>query len=338
MRLWSYVAKRLGLAVITLLGVIVAVFIMTRILPGDPAVVMAGNNATPAVLQSLRKEMGLDRPLPVQLGSYMVDVLHGNLGVSSQTGHPVLQDLLQRLPATVELSLYSLLVALLLGIPIGAMAAVHSGRWIDRVAQQIAILGASTPIFWLGIVLIFIFYVKLGIAPEPVGRLGTGVQSPPTITGLYTIDGVLTLHWSAFASAAGHLVLPVLVLGFVIMAPLIKMSRAAMSAVLDTDFIQADYSFGLPQRRIIWQDALKNTMIALLTVVGIVLGYLMAGNVIVETIFAWPGIGLYAWNGITSSDYMAIQGFVLVVAIMYVLINLIVDILYMVIDPRVRLA
>jgi ABC-type dipeptide/oligopeptide/nickel transport system permease component len=337
MGLRFYIAKRLGLAVITLLGVIVAVFVMTHILPGDPAAVMAGGHATPAVLQALRKDMGLDQPLPVQLVTYIGNLLHGDMGTSTATGHSVLQDLLQRLPATVELSLYSLLIAVLISIPLGVAAAVNRGGWIDRAVQQVAILGASTPLFWLGVVLIYIFYVKLGIAPSPVGRLATGVQAPKTITGFYTIDGLLTLNRSAFASAAGHLLLPVISLTFVVMAPLIKMARDAMSAVLDSDFIQADYSFGLPQRQIIWQDGLKNTMISLLTVVGIVLGYLMAGNVIVETIFSWPGIGLYAWNGINSGDYMATQGFVLLVAVIYVLLNLVIDILYMVIDPRVRL-
>jgi peptide/nickel transport system permease protein len=318
--------------------VVVAVFVMTRILPGDPAAVMAGGHATPAVLQALRKQMGLDQPLPVQLWTYVVNLLHGDLGTSVVTGHAVLQDLLQRLPATIELSLYSLLIAILVSIPLGVAAAVNRGGWIDRAVQQVAILGASTPLFWLGVVLIFIFYVKLGIAPSPVGRLATGVQPPPTITGLYTIDSILTLNGSALASAAGHLVLPVVALSFVVMAPLIKMARDSMSAVLDSDFIQADYSFGLPPRQIIWQDGLKNTLISLLTVVGIVLGYLMAGNVIVETIFSWPGIGQYAWNGINSADYMAVQGFVLVVAIIYVGMNLVIDLLYMFIDPRVRLA
>jgi peptide/nickel transport system permease protein len=338
MRLWSYLAKRLALAVLTLFGVIVAVFVLTRILPGDPALVIAGNNATPQVLQALRHDMGLDRPLPVQLVSYIGNVLHGDLGSSTQTGHPVLSDLAQRLPATIELSLYSLALAVIIGLPIGVLAAVRVGGWIDRIAQPIAVLGASTPLFWLGIVMIFVFYYKLGFAPEPVGRLSMEVDPPANITGLYTIDALLTANWPAFGSAAGHLVLPVISLGFVIMAPLIKMSRAAMITVLESDFIQADYSFGLPHWRIVWQDALKSTLISLLTVFGIILGYLLAGNVIVETIFSWPGIGQYAWNGITGSDYMAIQGFVLLVAIIYVLMNTLIDILYMVIDPRVRLA
>jgi peptide/nickel transport system permease protein len=337
MRLQTYVARRLGLAVVTLLGVIVAVFLMTHVLPGDPAVVMAGGHATPQVLAALRKEMGLDQPLPVQLGTYIMNVAHGDLGTSVTTGHSVLHDLVQRLPATAELSLYSLLLAIIVSIPLGVMAAVKRGGWLDRAAQQIAILGASTPLFWLGVVFIFVFYVRLGWAPSPVGRLATSVQAPKTLTGLYTIDSLLTFNWPALGSSAGHLILPVVALSFVIMAPLIKMARDSMASVLDSDFIQADYSFGLPARQIIWQDGLKNTMISLLTVVGIVLGYLMAGNVIVETVFAWPGIGLYAWNGINSSDYMAVQGFVLVVALIYVVMNLVIDLLYMVIDPRVRL-
>lgn len=337
MRLRLYIARRLGLAAVTLLGVILTVFVMTRILPGDPALVMAGGHATPAVLRAMRKEMGLDQPLPVQFLNYLGNVLHGDLGTSTSTNHPVLRDLLQRLPATAELSLYGLLLAILIGIPLGITAALYRDRWFDKIIQQIAVLGASMPLFWLGIVLIFVFYVKFGIAPEPVGRLGTNVQAPRTITGFYTIDSLLTLNHRAFASAVGHLVLPVVALGFVLMAPLVKMTRDAMSGVLASDFIQADYSFGLPLRQIIWQDGLKNAMISLLTVVGIILGYLLAGNVIIETIFAWPGIGLYAWNGITGSDYMAIQGFVLLVAIIYVAMNLVIDLLYMLIDPRVRL-
>lgn len=338
MVLGAYIAKRLGLAVVTLLGVVVAVFVMTRILPGDPAAVIAGGHATPAVLHAMRKEMGLDQPLPVQLWTYIVNLLHGDMGTSTATGHSVLLDLLQRLPATAELSVYSLILSVLISVPLGVAAAVYRGGWIDRMTQQIAILAASTPLFWLGVVFIFVFYVKLGVAPSPVGRLATGVSPPRTITGFFTVDSLLTLNGSALKSTVGHLVLPVISLSFVIMASLIKMSRDAMSAVLDSDFIQADYSFGLPPWQIIWRDGLKNTMISLLTVVGIVMGYLMAGNVIVETIFAWPGIGLYAWDGINGGDYMAIQGFVLVVAVIYVLLNLIIDALYMVIDPRVRLA
>src|SRR5438876_10903864 len=174
MHLWLYLARRLGLAVITLIGAIVAVFIMTHVLPGNPAVVKAGQYATPDVLRALEHEMGLDRPLPEQLVLYLAHAIQGDLGVSTRTGHPVTTDLLQRLPATGELALFSILLAVLVGVPLGVMAAVHEGGWFDRVVQQIAILGASTPLFWLGIVLIFFLYVELGIAPAPVGQLDTG--------------------------------------------------------------------------------------------------------------------------------------------------------------------
>lgn len=335
--MWIYVARRLGLAILTLLGAIVAVFVMTHVLPGNPAVVKAGAYATPDVVHSLEHEMGLDRPLPEQLGLYVLHALQGDLGVSTRTGHPVATDLLQRLPATGELALYSVLLAILLGVPLGVLAAVREGGWFDRVVQQVAILGASTPLFWLGIVLIFVLYVLLGVAAAPVGRLDTDVPPPPSVTGLYTIDAVLAFDWQAFHSAASHLLLPVLTLGFVVMAPLIKMSRSAMLSVLITDFVQAAWSFGLAPRTVIWGDALNNAMLNLLTVIGIVLGYVMAGNVIVEALFAWPGIGLYAFNGITGRDYDAIQGFVLLVAATYVVLNLVIDLLYMLIDPRVRL-
>lgn len=333
-----YLFKRLALALVTLLGVIIVVFVVTRVLPGNPALVKAGTHATPEVLRALEREMGLDRPLPEQLLRYLTNVLRGNLGTSARTGHPVLQDLLQRLPATAELSLYSLLLAILLGVPIGVLAAVHRDRWIDRVAQAIAIVGTSTPIFWLGVVLILLAYVEVGVAPAPVGRLPVGVEPPPTVTGFYTIDSLLALDWSTLRLAAKQLALPVVTLGFVVMAPMIKMSRAAMVAALDTDYVQAAYSFGLPQRQVVWHDALKSSMLSLLTLIGIALGYLMAGNVIVETIFAWPGIGLYAWNALTGSDYDAVQGFVLFSGAIYVLINLVVDLLYAAVDPRVRLA
>src|SRR5260221_73907 len=273
---WFYLARRLGLAVITLLGAIVTVFVMTHVLPGNPALVKAGAYATPEVLRSLEHEMGLDRPLPEQLGLYVLHALQGDLGVSTRSGHPVAVDLVQRLPATGELALYSLLVAVFVGVPLGVLAAVREGGWFDRGVQQLAILGASAPLFWLGIVLIFFLYVEWGIAPAPVGRLDTGISAPTGVTGLYTVDALLTLNWRALASSAAHLVLPVLTLGFVLMAPLIKMSRAAMSSVLNSDFVEAAYSFGLPQHTVVWGDALKNSMLSLLTVIGIVLGYVMA--------------------------------------------------------------
>jgi peptide/nickel transport system permease protein len=333
-----YLVRRLTLTAITLLGVVVAVFLMARVLPGDPVSVKAGQYATPDVKAAIRQELGLDDPLPVQLATYLGDVFRGDLGESTRSGQPVREDIARRFPATVELALASLLFGGALGIPLGISAALHRGGRRDAAIQHLAIFSAATPVFWFGLVLIYFLYARWQIAPPPVGRLDTDVAPPREITGLYTVDALLTLDWAAFTNAVAHLILPTLTLGFVVMSPFIKMSRSAMSGVLDSDYVTAARSLGLTNREIVWQDALKNVMVQLLTVGGIVLGYLLAGNVLVETIFAWPGIGFYAWTALTGSDYDAIQGFVLVVAAIYVFLNLAIDLVYTLIDPRIRLA
>jgi peptide/nickel transport system permease protein len=338
MSLRRYLLRRLGLTLITLLGVIVAVFLMTRVLPGDPVSVKAGSYATPEVREAITKELGLDRPLPVQLATYVKNVLRGDFGQSTRSGHPVREDLFRRLPATIELALYSLLFGALIGIPLGIWAALGRGSRRDAVIQQLSILSAATPVFWFGLVLIYLLYARWQIAPPPVGRLDTNVAPPAHITGLYTVDALVTGNWAAFTNALGHLILPTITLGFVVMSPFIKMARSSMITVLGSDYVLAAKSLGLSSKEIVWQDALKNAMVSLLTVGGIVLGYLLAGNVLVETIFAWPGMGFYAWNALTGSDYDAIQGFVLMVAIIYVFLNLAIDLAYTFIDPRIRLA
>lgn len=333
-----YILRRLALTALTLVGVVIVVFLMARVLPGDPVSVKAGQYATPEVKEAIRKELGLDKPLPEQLITYIANVARGDLGESTRSGQPVREDIGRRLPATAELAIYSLILAGSLGIPLGIYAALHRGSRRDKVIQQLAIFSAATPVFWLGLVLIYLFYARWQIAPPPVGQLSTNVEAPRTITHLLTLDALITLNWSALRNALGHLVLPTLTLGFVVMSPFIKMSRSAMLNVLNSDYILSARSLGLSNREIIRQDALKNVMVQLLTVSGIVLGYLLAGNVLVETIFAWPGLGFYAWNALTGSDYDAIQGFVLVVAVIYVFLNLTIDLAYTVIDPRIRLA
>ncbi len=337
MTLRWYLLRRLGLAVVTLIGVIFTVFFMTRVLPGDPVSVKAGAYATDDVRAAITKELGLDKPVPVQLVTYLGNILQGDLGTSTRSGQPVRQDLLSRLPATVELALASLLLAGLVGIPLGVWAAVRQHSRVDTLIQQWTILAAAVPLFWFGLVLIYFFYHVWHIAPPPVGRLDLAIPPPRTITGMYTVDAVLTGDWIALRNALAHLALPVLALGIATMSPFIKVSRSAMIDVLASDYILAAKSLGFSERELIWHDALKNALIALLTVTGIVLGYLLAGNVLVETIFAWPGIGFYAWNALTGSDYDAIQGFVLTIAIIYVFLNLAIDVAYSVIDPRIRL-
>ena len=333
-----YLARRFALSIMTLLGVIVAVIVMTHVLPGDPVSVKAGTYATAEVRATITHQMGLDRPLSVQLWRYVGNVLHGDLGQSTRSGHSVRADLVNRLPATVELALASLLIGGGIGIPLGIWAALAQGGRRDAFIRQVSIVSAATPAFWLGLVLIYLFYVRFHIAPAPVGRLSTNLTAPRHLTGLYTFDALITGNWAVLRSTAGHLALPAVTLAFVVMSPFIKMARSSMITVLGSDYVLAAKSLGFSDREIVWRDALKNALISLLTVSGIVLGYLLAGNVLVETIFAWPGIGFYAWNALTGSDYDAIQGFVLTVAIIYVILNLAIDLAYTFIDPRIRLA
>ncbi|MEA2582371.1 MAG: peptide/nickel transport system permease protein [Thermomicrobiales bacterium] len=337
MSLGRYLLRRLAWSVVTLFGVIVTVFVVTRVLPGDPVLVKAGAYATPEIREAISKQLGLDKPFLVQLITYVGDVLRGDLGESIRSGHPVREDLSNRLPATIELALAALFFAGTSGIPLGIWAAVRRGSWIDGVVHQVAIVGAATPLFWFGLVLIYLFYHLWHIAPAPVGRLATELQPPRDLTGLYTVDALVTGNWTVLRDALAHLALPTFALGFVVMSPFIKMSRSAMLNVLESDYVLAARSLGLSDREIVRQDALKNALVSLLTVTGIVLGYLLAGNVLVETIFSWPGIGYYAWNAITGSDYDAINGFVLVVAIIYVVLNVVIDVAYTLIDPRIRL-
>lgn len=332
-----YITRRLLLTMVTLCGVIVVVFSLTRVLPGNPAVVKLGSYASPERIAAAEKEMGLDQPLVVQFGNYFWQLLHGDLGTSWKTSHPVREDLAQRLPATVELAVTSVLLACLVGLPLGILAAVKHDSGFDRVVQGIAVLGAATPLFWLGLILIFVFYYRLGVVPPPMGRIDAFIVPPETITGMYLVDSLLTGNMEAFRSALQHILLPAISLAVIEVAALTKMARSATLDVLGTDYVLCARAIGLSQRQIITQDVLKNALVTILTMMGIVLGYVLAGNVIVEMVFAWPGIGQYAWNAVMSNDFEAIQGFVLTVAIIYLLLNLTIDLLYSVIDPRIRL-
>lgn len=332
-----YVARRLLLAVVTLFGVIVAVFILTRILPGNPAAVRLGPYAKPELLAALEHEMGLDQPLPVQFYNYLSDLARGDMGKSWRTGRPVGKDLTQRLPATLELALAATLIAIVVGLILGVLAAIKQNSLLDQVIRVVAILGASTALFWLALVFIYTFYYRLGWAAAPLDRIEVGLQPPTRITGLYVVDSLLTANWTTFRSSLGHVLSPAITLAFVVSAPVTKIVRAAMLDVLHSDFIRTARTVGVSYREIIFRDALRNAMIPILTTIGIVFGYLMAGNVLVEMIFAWPGIGSYAWMALVNKDIEAIQGFVLLIAAMYVLLNLAIDLLYSVIDPRIRL-
>jgi peptide/nickel transport system permease protein len=335
--LLRYVSRRLLLAAVTLLGVVLAVFLLTHVLPSDPAALRAGPLATEELIAQYRREMGLDQPLWVQFGSYARLLAHGDLGLSWRTNQPVGAELAQRLPATLELAVSAFLLALAMGLALGVMSAVSQGTWFDQVVRVFATLGASLALFWLALVNVQVFYYLLKWAPSPLGRLTVGQAEPRLVTGLLTIDSLLAGNLSAFRDAAGHLWLPAFTLAFVVSAPIIKITRGAMLDALRADFVRTARAIGVPAVQVILVDALRNAFIPVLTTLGIVFGYLIAGNVIVERVFAWPGIGQYAWNAMVTNDFNAVQGFVLFIAIGYLLLNLAIDLAYGVVSPRIRL-
>jgi peptide/nickel transport system permease protein len=249
----------------------------------------------------------------------------------------VVEELGQRVPATLELAVTAFLLAMVIGVTLGIAAAVYAGTWLDHAARLFATLGASLALFWLALIGVHVFYYNLGWAPPPLDRLTIGVPEPAHITGLFTVDSLLTGNLAAFVDALNHLWLPALTLAFVVSAPITKIMRAAMLDALGADFVRTARAIGVPERQVILVDALRNAFIPVLTTLGIVFGYLMAGNVIVERVFSWAGIGQYAWNALITKDFNAVQGFVLLIGAFYVLLNLGIDLLYGVIDPRIRL-
>jgi peptide/nickel transport system permease protein len=333
----GYFLRRLSLVIPTLLGVTIITFTLTYVLPGNPAVVKAGPLVSPEMVKELEKEMGLDQPAWVQYWRYISGVVHGDLGQSSSTGRPVLEDFKQRLPATLELTLASLLIALVIGIPLGVQSAVHRDTAIDHIGRIVGVAGVAMPTFWTGLLLLYVFFYLLGVAPAPLGRLGPGIDPPHAITGLYVVDSLLTGNWRALGSALQQLVLPSLTLGLSVMAPIARMVRSTMLEILESDYVKAAWAAGIPRRRVIYGDALANAMIPVVTILGIVFGFLMAGNAVVESVFAWPGIGNYAITALMTKDSGPIQSFVLFVALLYVIVNFVIDLLYGLIDPRIRL-
>lgn len=321
----------------TLFGVTLITFGLTYLLPGNPALVKAGPLATPEHVAEMNRKMGLDRPVYVQYARYIGALLRGDFGESATTGRPVLRDFLQRVPATLELTLASLLVAVGAGVPLGVLAAVHRDGAIDHASRLLGVGGVAMPTFWTGLLVLYVFFYHLGWAPPPLGRISTGIQAPPAISGLYTVDAALTGNGRALLSALHQLMLPALTLGFSVMAPLTRMVRATMLEALQSDYVRAARASGLPPRTVVYGDALRNCLIPVITLLGVIFGFLMAGNVVVEMVFAWPGVGNYAVTSLLTKDAAPIQGFVLFVALVYVLLNLTVDVVYGLVDPRIRL-
>ena len=336
-RLARYVLRRLALGVLTLWLVTIAVFAITNILPGNPAEVRLGPLASPRALAAEEHRMGLDKPMPERYWNFVSGAVQGDFGTSFKTERPVAADLGDRLPATLELALTATLLSLVIGIPLGFLAAVRRNSIVDHVARNVAGVAAAMPIFWLGLMLVFVFSYQLGWTPGTVGRWPITEDPPTNVTGLLTVDSLLAGDLGAFGTALEYLALPALTLAIIELAPIIKMSRSAMLETLGTEYVRTSRALGFSERQIFLGDALRNALIPVLTLVAIVLGYLVAGNVFVEQLFSWPGIGRYAYGAVTSNDFNAVQGFILLVAVIYVLLNLVVDLLYAVVDPRIRL-
>lgn len=332
-----FILRRLLGTLPLLIGVGVFTFILVRVLPGDPAAYYAtGPLATKEEIAQVRTVLGLDRPIIEQLVLYFRDIVFGDLGHSLVTGQLVSQDLVDRFPASFELTLVAMIFALLISIPLGIVAAIRSGSWIDHVVRFVGTLGVSMPAFVAGILLIFVFYFKLGIAPEPIDRIDPFMLKPPVVTGLMLLDSLIAGDFEAFSSAAGRLLLPALTMAVIVIAPLMRMTRASMIAVLGSDFIRTARAAGMNWWTVYVRYGLRNALLPVLTTIGLVVSYQLGANVVVEKVFAWPGVGSYALNSLLATDYAPVQGYVLLMACVYVVINTCIDILYALVDPRVR--
>ncbi len=332
--MWIYLVKRLLGLVPVLLGMTLLVFLFLRLIPGDPAVVLLGEAATPEQIAALREQLGLNRPLYVQYFAFLEHLLRLDLGTSVISGIPIIEELKNRYPATFELAIAAMAIALLAGIPAGILAALHKNRWLDQSLMAGSLLGVSLPVYWLGLLLIYLFAVNLQWLPAGGRSTDTSLIQP--LTGLYVVDSVLRLNPMALADALSHLCLPALTLSTIPLAIVARMTRSAMVETLSQDYIRTARAKGVPAFWVVGRHALKNALLPVVTISGLQFGTLLGGAILTETIFAWPGIGSWIYEGILARDYPVVQGGILFVAIAFVLINLLVDISYALLDPRVQ--
>jgi peptide/nickel transport system permease protein len=333
----SMALRRMTVALPSLVGVVIVTFLLTRALPGDPAAYFAGPAATKEAIEEIRVKLGLDKPLLLQFTGYVADLARGELGVSLTTGQPVSTEIKTRLPASAELTLLGLILSITIAVPLGILAATRPGSLIDHACRVVTTAGVSLPVFFTGLILVYVFYYLLGVAPPPLGRLDIFYSPPSQVTGLFLIDSVIARDWEVFVASLKQLVLPALTLGIFSLAPIARMTRASMLAVLASDFVRTARASGLTPFTVIVTYAFRNAMLPVVTTLGMVFSFLLGANVLVEKVFAWPGIGSYAVEALIASDFAAVQGFVLTMAVMYVALNLLIDILYGLIDPRVRI-
>jgi peptide/nickel transport system permease protein len=337
-KLLTYVLRRLAWAIPTVLGTLVVIFFLTQAIPGDAAIRRVGMFGNEATIAEMRKAMGIDDPVHVQFWGYLQRLAHGDLGHSYKTGNSVNEDLKQRLPASFELAILSMLVAFPVGVGLGVLAAANQGKLWDRLVRAFGIFGNGIAVFWLGLMLIYIFYFRLEIVPAPAGRLGILDDPPPFVTGFYTIDSILAGDLGLFRTALAHLALPVLCLAIVVAAPISRMTYSAVSETLRANYVRAANAQGLPRRKVLFKYTLKNAMIPIVTLAGQSMTFLIAGAILVEMVFSWPGIGRYAVESMIIADLAPVQAFVIFTTIMALAINLLVDVSYFYFDPRIRVA
>lgn len=331
------VLRRIAGALPSLIGVVVVTFLLSRALPGDPAVFFAGPAANAESVRQVRESLGLDKSWPEQFVRYIVDLAHGSLGNSLTTGQPVVADLIQRLPASAELTLAALIFAVVIAVPLGVLAAARPDSIIDHLCRMLVTVGAAFPTFFVALLFVYIFYYILGWAPQPLGRLNEIYYTmPETVTGFLLIDTLIAGDIEAFRGAFAQLILPAVSLGLFALAPIARMTRAAMLSSLGADFVRTARANGLSGRSVLFTYAFGNALLPVVNTMGMVFSFLLGSNVLIEQVFGWPGVGSYAVGAVIASDYAAVQGFILLMAIVYVLLNLAVDLLAGLIDPRVR--
>lgn len=339
MALYQYILRRLVLTIPLLFGVTLIAFAISHAVPADPITANLGQKAMsdPKIVAAFRAEWGLDKPIQEQYLIYVKNLLRGDLGRSIKSRRPVIEDLKAFLPATIELATVAIVFGVFIGMAFGIFSALWRNSWLDHIARVLSLMGVSVPVFWLALLALFVFYSRLNWFPGP-GRIDVGLAVPPRTTGMFTIDALLAGDWTTLGNVLGHLLLPALVLGSYTTGLITRVTRSAMLEVLNQDYMRTARAKGLPDRSLLIRHALRNALIPVVTVIGFSYGNLLAGTVLTESIFAWPGIGQYAYRAATSLDFPAIMGVSMVIALIFIFTNLVVDVLYFILDPRLSAA
>ena len=333
--MWAYLVRRVLLSSLAIFGVLVIVFVLSHLIPGDPIAAILGPQAPNELIEDLRQRWGLDRPLHEQFIRFVGRLARGDLGTSLATHRPVVQDLREFFPATIELATAAILVGVISGLFVGIVSAVAHGRWVDHLVRFLSLIGLSMPVFWLGLILLYLFYYRVPLLPGP-GQLDIFMSRPPVVTGLITVDALLALDFVALRNALAHMVLPAIVLGSHALVGIARITRASMLEVLGLDYIKVARAKGLPERSVVLRHALRNALLPIITVIGIYYGGLLEGAVLTETVFGWPGLGRYATSAILSQDFAAIMGATVLIALVFSMANLAVDLAYGFLNPKIR--